>query len=309
MLSRQNSYAGKHLLNLLPTWMHPRFPLVAAQLRTYSALDFQIQAIRESLRNAFSTIYFILLFFIAVVVVGGGRLFGFFLFPAIIVIAPAIILWTIFLFNRLMLITPDMTSEMIAGETERRTWEILLSIPMARYQIILSKFVGLLWNAEPTLTTLMISRIVLLMLMVIERFIFADNTPDLGWMIILALFMAHTPVMEFYALSGLGMMISSMTYTWAANILTRSTWIILRFLPALIFIPYYVDQNNSLSCLVILMLMVPHWTHALFWLLRPDSVETSEFLIMLASIHTLVPAVLGTAGIMLTIHLVDRRWR
>lgn len=296
------------MLKLLPDWLHPRFPLVAYELRHYNQLDYQIQIISENLRKSFSVAYFILLFLVAVALLGGGEIFGFLLFPPIIFITPVVVIWTVFLFYRVILTTPVKTSQMIASEIERNSWEILLSIPMARYQIILSKFAGLVWNAEPALTSIMISRIILLMLLVIERFVFTDSS-SLGLLILMGLLMAHAPLMEFFALAGIGTLISSLTSTWTANILTRVAWVVLRFIPVVVFIPYYVDQDNSLECLLILILMVPHWTHVLFWLLKPDTVETTGFLAIMTSIHFILPAALGTIGLALTIHLVHRRWR
>ncbi len=306
---------NERLLNLLPDWAHPRFPLVANELRQYTDIDFHIQKTSERIRSFFSAIDFLLVTGAITILIGGGRLFGFFVLPLLIFAMPLVFILSEVLFTRLILGAPSKTSQMIAGEIERGTWNIILSTSLPRYQIILSKFAALGWNSEPALVPIILVRILSMGLLVVERYALETHSYTLTDIVIIsigAILVAMMPIFELIAIFGGGLLISAIaSSSWNANILSRSAWIVYRFFTAAIFMLLYVDYSTDqlqITYFLLTLIIFPQWGQILIWLALPTiGTSTSQlevYTMAFGGIYVFLPLSIGFLSLITTTQLV-----
>lgn len=306
---------NERLLNLLPDWAHPRFPLVANELRQYTEIDFQIQKTSQSLRTLFSALDFVLLISATLILFGGGKLFGFFTLPLVFIAAPFVFILSEVLFTRLILGAPSQTSQMIAGEMERGTWDIILSTSLPRYQIILSKFAALGWNSEPALVPILVVRVLFMGLVVVERFVLHTGVIDFVDVVVIGLsgiLVALIPMFELVAFWGIGLLISTLASSpWNANVLSRSTWIVYRAFTAAVFMLMYVGYSAGelqITYILLPLIIVPQWGQVLVWLVLPttgaSAANIGAYGVAFGGLYVILPLSIGVLSLIATTRLV-----
>jgi ABC-type transport system involved in multi-copper enzyme maturation permease subunit len=311
---------NERLLNLLPDWAHPRFPLVANELRQYTDIDFRIKKTSEQLRTLFSALDLVLLISAVLIVIGGGRLFGLFTLPIILFAVPFVFILSEVLFTRLILGAPSQTSQMIAGEIERGTWDIILSTSLPRYQIILSKFVALGWNSEPALVPIIVVRVLFMGLLVVERFVLdmqAFDVVDVFVIGVAGFLVALMPIFELVAFWGVGLLISAVASSpWNANVLIRSTWVVYRAFTAVIFMLLYVGYSAGeleITYILLPLMIVPQWGQILIWLILPTaaagSSELGAYGAAFGGIYIVLPLCMGILALLATTRFVLQNQR
>lgn len=294
----------------LPKWAHPRFPLVANELRRYSPVNVHVVQVRQDFSHILSILNRFFLISTLIILIGGGPVFGFFLLVLTFMLSPVLFMVSEILYTRVLVSIPAQTSEMIAGEIERGTWDIVLATPLPRYQIIFSKFAALFWNAQPALGPILLSRFLLIAYLTTERNIIAKQRftfEEISTLGLVGLLIVFVPLLELWAFSNAGMLISTLTTsTWNSNILSWGAWIFYRTCAAMIFALAYASTDAETLVLLMLIIIFPHWTLLLFWLLLRG--DASSFLMAFGAIYLVVPAIIGLAGLALTITLIKHTW-
>jgi hypothetical protein len=298
------------ILNWLPAWAHPRFPLVANELRKYSPIDLHVAQVHSDLGHALSILNSFLFFSTLILLIGGGSIFGFLLLVITFMLSPVLIMASELLYARVLFGIPAQTSQMIAGEIERGTWEIILSTPLPRHQIVLSKFAALFWNAQPALTPILISRFIGVGYLTLERAAVSSEVfppRQMVNLLLLGLLIAAIPAMELLAFSSVGMLISTLTATsWNANILTWGAWASYRCLAALVFVLVYAGPSTGTLMLLLLCMAFPQWVLLLLWLLLRG--DAHAFLLALGVVYILLPLVIALGSLILNMRLIQRQW-
>ncbi|PJF39008.1 MAG: hypothetical protein CUN55_15615, partial [Phototrophicales bacterium] len=156
------------LLNTLPAWLHPRYPLVAKEIRHLRLIDYRLMQLGYILRMFLRGSSVLLLIIIAIFGIAGTQLGGFILYPFTVFVVVVVIIVGELLFWRVLFSIPFQASDAILGERVRKTWETLLSTPIPRHHIILSKFSALFWNHVYALWPLLVGRCVVIGLLLVE---------------------------------------------------------------------------------------------------------------------------------------------
>ncbi len=289
----------------LPVWAHPRFPLVANELRQFSAIDVRIWQFTERTRFIVPVLVGLLFFSCALISTTGENIFGYLLFPLVVAMAPPAIIVSEILFTRLIISTPARASHMIVGEFERRTWESILSTPLPRYQIVMSKFAALMWNAEHALMPVITLRIILIGFIVIVRLAFDQfGDENLVLLILLGVLVGLMPLFEIYLLSGVGLLVSSRAgSSWYAGLINRSLWMFYRGLTSVVFVLLYTRSDTGLLLTLATLASFPHWLHLVLFIIVPENPDV--YLRVFGSIYVLGPVVTGTIGLLLTVRFAQ----
>jgi ABC-type transport system involved in multi-copper enzyme maturation permease subunit len=252
----------------LPQWAHPRSPLVAIFVRKGSIWDLRIAGYTRMVVRIISNLYAILLIYlpVTVAIIAAGRSFlTLFLFIVLVTLGPVLLITSEVLYLRLWFILPSRTSDMIAGEIERQTWDILLSTPIPRRQIILSKMAAVYWANQPSIIYIWATRFVILFGVFAWRAL-ETNSPIsasplawIGWMV--AIF--WMPFAELFALSSLGLLLSTLARTVRnALLLSLVTQLAFRLLTMAILFAFFVNVSNVL---ILPAALFPQWTFIPFW--------------------------------------------
>lgn len=299
-------------MNTLPVWTHPRFPLVANELRRYNALDFRIAQISFYIRLIFIYSCAGLLVSFPSVMVGLGQFYGLLIFPLIVMLGPVAVVVSELLYTRIIYSLPFQTAQMIAGEIRRGTWDVLLSTPIPRYQIILSKFSAQFWNAEPALIPLLTARITLIGFIVLEGLVFRRTTPNLMTVLnlgTLGLFIALMPVLELYAFTGVGILVSYFAPSVAqATLANWAAWMFYRLSTALLLLSTYLEPSVGIWLTFWgLLLFFPHWGTLLLLIVRWGFAAPNPHWLTYTSVYVILPLTIGSLGLIVTIYLLQRR--
>jgi hypothetical protein len=310
--TKGNGYPVDRWLNLLPDWAHPRFPLVANELRQYNTLDYRIIGFRNQTRTATSIINILLFIILGLLLITGGRaLFGYLLFPFVVIIGPLLILLGEMLLVRTILGIPAQTGRMIAGEITRGTWETILSTPLPRHHLVLSKLAAQFWNAEIVLTPIIITRLLVIGFVTLEGLAF--ETIPLTWRSI-AVFgaagiaVALAPALEIFAFNSIGLLNSLRASSlWNA---TMATWIAVGLYRALVgttFALWFVDPAANWLLVLFMLIVFPHWLQVLIWVLLLIDGSLASFAPLFGVLYVVVPILVGTLSAWLAIWLLQSR--
>ncbi|NDJ87080.1 MAG: hypothetical protein GYB66_14470 [Chloroflexi bacterium] len=288
---------NERLLRLLPDWAHPRFPLVAKELRDYRWLDQRLTRFSRRAQQILAGISGLFAFSLVIVILSGGRLFGFLLLPIVALFAPPVIVFSELLFIWIVIGLPAKTSQMIAGEVESGTWNILLSTPLPRYQIFFSKMAALFWHAEPSLALIVSYRLLLSVFLLVERITLGEQYPSLtsllGSIALIGL-IALLPALELFAFSALGLLVSSVTSSTRNAILF--SWGAIgcyRLITATLFLLLYLAVTPVALLSLGLLATVPAWMLLLLWLLLPDPGNIIGYSLSLGAVYVLLPIATG----------------
>lgn len=261
------------LLKFLPVWAHPRFPLVANALR-HEAGDLGTLDNRRDLRFAVGLINLFLLVGMLIFLLGWGSVFGYLLTVLGIMVVALVVIGIEFLLVRILVSIPAQTSRMIAGEMENGTWEILLSTPLPRYQVILSKFAALFWGAEPVLMPLVMLRGMIVLYVCVERGAFLEKGQSLGMMAArlgVGLLVAVMPLVE---LGGLGSINLGLAMLSGSNrnavVMNWGAWGIWRGGMAVFFSLLMMGAGLQGLMIVVWVALFPQWLVMLFWVMADE---------------------------------------
>ncbi|MBI5931687.1 MAG: hypothetical protein HY862_20425 [Chloroflexi bacterium] len=285
----------------LPGWAHPRFPLVANELRKMTAFDYRIAATSHRLVRLFSVLNPVLLIISFLLVISREATVGFLVYVPLMVIAPLLMLLSESFYLRLLTNARWMAANAIAGEVEHGTWDIIRTVPLPRYQLILSKFAALLWTARPILLQIFISRLVIAIFIGLLRYNL-NNVPltlasalplaGLGLMIVLI------PLLELFVTMCGGLLISATT----PNMRQANLWMLImqglfRMLAGLLFFVLYYNPADFDLIRFFPLLLFPHWELMLLWMWLPVPLTRAHNIGALAGAlalaYVLLPLVVG----------------
>lgn len=292
------------LNKLVPVWAHPRSPLVALSLRTGNIWDYRIARFSDAIMLHLSSIRTILI--IALPILGtilfaaGSQFLSSVLFAAVVILGPLVIVTTELLYLRLWFATPPRSSDLIAGEIQRRTWDIICSTPFPRYQIVIAKLAALFWMALPSLRYIFTMRVIFFILLFIEAGVQRTTSIDgnyAGWVIWLGLLILM-PLLEFTAISSIGLFVSaSVQHVRLSELITLLSQAFSRVVLFAIFITITanISQQWLLSALI-----VPHWTFMPQWF-----TYSSSFILALVLAFGILPLSITIGMIALTVWRVQ----
>lgn len=298
----------------LPEWAHPRFPLVANELRKYGRLNYQSAlASRQWLRRfsymVFNPLIFasLLVFFLLV----DQQVLGTVLYIPIIFVISVTVLIVEWLYARLWIQIPLVASRMINMEIKNGTWDIIRSTPLPRYQLVLSKLAALAWMSESSMRFILVARSTIILMTVFLYFSLRGYSLLIGSVLqfsTVGLLIVVIPLVELIVLAILGLFMSAFIRSPSgANVLSLSAVFVYRGLAALLFSQFFLD-NNALGILFFLMLF-PHWTLLLRWVLLPNitwtTTSASTFILGSLTVYLILPLSLGgilLAGIFWRVH-------
>ncbi len=297
----------------LPGWAHPRFPLVANELRKLTIFDYRIAATSRRLVRLFSILNPVLLIISFVLLISHEVTVGFMVYVPLLFIAPLLMLLSESFYLRLLTNARWMAANAIAGEVEHGTWDIIRTVPLPRYQLIFSKFAALLWTARPALLQIFVSRLVIALFIGLLRYnlnnvslTLVDALPlaALGALIVLM------PLLELFVTMGGGLLISATT----PNIRQANLWMLImqglfRLLTGLLFFVLHYDAADFSLIRFFPLLVFPHWELLLLWMWLPVPLSEADNLNIFAGSLTLayilLPSIVGGLSLWGTIRRVQ----
>lgn len=293
------------LTEKLPIWVHPRSPLVAISLRVGGPWEYRINRLIEFVLEQVVSIWAITLVFLpvigAIIFSAGRQLFSYITFATLALSAPLVVIVSEFLFMRLWLATPIRSSDLIAGEIQRRTWDIIRSTPYPRHQLVLAKFASLGWMAEPTLLYILVMRTIFVFGVFAFRFLEQSSPATPGWLL-WALIMWISPLLEIFAISSIGLFVSSISHTpRQANLVTLISQIGYRLAAIALLVGVFVNFSTAFFAPLIAF---PHW--ALLPFGRND-IYSGPFLAGIVLSFVFLPIGLGVSLLWLTIRRVQNQ--
>ncbi len=297
------------LIDHLPAWLHPRFPLVAKETRYLWAVDFRILQFGDFLSLLIRGSRFIPFMIVVAFLVADIQLLGFLLFPFVIIISTSIILIGELLFWRVMISIPSQASDFIAGERERGTWETLLSTPIPRHQIILSKFSAAFWNNAHALWPLVIGRYVMMVLWLVEGLSLGSlqqttRPQDVGLLFIIGVLFCLTPLIEIGSNAGVGLMASLLsTNRLQIHLGIWFYWLIFRVGAAFAMVGSFSLEGQAANQ-QLGMVLFPHWTLFAIWLNTAHE-QFIGLLVVGGGLYIGLPIVLCIMSLALTIRFVQ----
>ncbi len=248
------------LAKKLPDWAHPRSPVVANSLRAGGLGEYRVNRfiafVLAQVLSIWVIIVVLLPIFGAFLFAAGRQFFSIITFATLILSAPLMVIASEALFIRLWLATPVRSSDLIAGEVQRGTWDIIRSTPYPRHQLVLAKFAALGWMAEPTLSYIVVMRSLFIIGLFSFRFLEVPSSADPGW-IIWALVMWASPLLEIFAIFSIGIFISStVTSPRQSNLLSLISQAGYRLLTIALLIGLFAKFETSFLAPLIAF---PHW--------------------------------------------------
>ena len=248
------------LAKRLPDWAHPRSPLVANSLRIGGLGEYRVNRfiafVLAQVLSIWVIIAILLPIFGAFLFAAGRQFFSIITFATLILSAPLMMIASEALFIRLWLATPGRSSDLIAGEVQRRTWDIIRSTPYPRHQLVLAKFASLGWMAEPTLTYIVVMRSLFILGLFSFRFLEEPSPAGLGW-IIWAIVMWVSPMLEIFAIFSIGIFVSSrVTSPRQSNLLSLISQAAYRLLSVALLISVFAKFDTPFLAPLIAF---PHW--------------------------------------------------
>lgn len=288
----------------LPEWAHPRFPLVANELRKQRSSPHSLAYTSQRALKlfTFALINPVILLGVIILLVSNSRLFGYLLYIPVILVGSVTIFTVEWLYSRMWLQTPITATQMIAREVERHSWDIVRSTPIPRYQIIMSKLAALGWMIEPAMSYILRARILLVFLMMLLYFSLQGYTFWLTSVIqftLIGLAITLIPLIEIFVLACIGLSASSLiNSTWQANFLSLGLAMAYRLVSALVFTIFFLD-STILAPGFLPLLVFPHWTLLIHWFSLPGPAwtthsETVRFIGGVALTYLLIPGLFGT---------------
>lgn len=247
-----------------------------------------------------------------IVMIGLGRFYSLLVFPLLVMMGPVAFILSELLYSRLLYALPSQTAHMVAGEIQHRTWDVLLSTPIPRYQIILSKVSAQFWSTEPALLPVIVSRMAFVGFVVVEGLAFRREAPALTTVLnlsTLGLLIALMPALELYAFTGLGILISYLAHSVSqATLANWGLWILYRIGTAVLLLTTYVEPSTEEWMTYLgLLLFFPHWAALVVLILGWGFAAPNPYWLTFSSIYVFLPLTIGTLGLILTIHLLQRR--
>ncbi|MBZ0318203.1 MAG: hypothetical protein K8L91_17415 [Anaerolineae bacterium] len=285
----------------LPGWAHPRFPLVANELRKLSIFDYRIAATSHRLVRLFSILNPILLIISFILLISHEVTVGFMVYIPLLFIAPLLMLLSESFYLRLLTNARWMAAHAIAGEVEHGTWDIIRTVPLPRYQLIFSKFAALLWTAQPTLLQIFVSRLVIALFIGLLRYNLNNVTLTLADALplaLLGLMIVLMPLLELFVTMSGGLLISATT----PNIRQANLWMLImqglfRMLTGLLFFVLHYDAADFSLIRFFPLLIFPHWELMLLWMWLPVPLSKADqlnyFATPLILAYVLLPLIVG----------------
>lgn len=297
------------LLDILPAWLHPRYPLVAKETRHLRSVDYRILQLGNLLHAALKGSTILIGILLMVFVVAGQQLAGFILYPFTIVISGSVVIVGELLFLRVLASIPPQVGDFIAGERERRTWDTLLSTPIPRYQIIVAKFSAIFWNNIHALWPLMLGRSIMIALLFVEHIaLTTGEVPiqlgDAALMLVVGLIVCVAPLAELGSVAGIGLLASMRTTNRIhVSLLVWLYWTLYRAGAALAMgsgVTFSTQQVSEQLGLIV----VPHWTLYYIWIDTPYR-DQAHLLQMGGGFYLILPLILCIMCLVLTIRFVQ----
>lgn len=292
-----------------PNWMHPRFPLVANEVRTFRPVDFRIVQLSTRFLAVAPIISALLFLGVLGSILADGKLFGFLLFPVAVLVVPANLVFAEFLRLRVLVSIPSHSAQMIAGEIERGTWDPLLTTPIPRHHIILSKFSAILWNNSHAIGSMLIAQGVIAAFVLTEGLILGAESfsaHSLPILLLISLLIIFLPFFEIMAVAAMGLLISllmgaptpSNTFTWGA-------WLTYRICTGLFFLVAMVGTPKGILVWLGLSLGLPYWLHLYVWVESGSLADLEQFSLLISILYLLLPSLLTMISLALTIGMVQ----
>jgi hypothetical protein len=294
--------------NRVPRWAQPRSPLVAIALRSAGLWDYRISQYTTQVLRLLANSWVIVVLFLPVfliILLADSQFTSVIGLGVLLLLTPLIVLSTELLYGRLWLATPTRTSEMIAGEIQRQTWDIFRSTPFPRYQLVLGRLAALWWMAEATMLYILAWRGVFILGLLITRHL--GNTLEtgldspghiLGWLSY-CLFLIFLPFSEIFAVSALGLYISShQTNVRQANLMSLLAQISYRLLSVSLIIGILGSIRVQWLWLGVLF---PQWVFVPVW---GGFTYTPRLVLALCLGGLILPALIGSISLYLTIRQV-----
>lgn len=297
----------------LPGWAHPRFPLVANELRKLSIFDYRIAATSHRMVRLFSILNPVLLIISFALLISHETTVGFMVYVPLLGIAPLLMLMSESFYLRLLTNARWMAGNAIAGEVEHGTWDIIRTIPIPRYQLIFSKFAALLWTAQPVLLQIFLSRLVIALFIGLLRYNLNNVTLTLADALpltVLGLMIVLMPLLELFVTMSGGLLISATT----PNMRQANLWMLImqgsfRLLTGMLFFVLHYDAADFSLIHFFPLMIFPHWELMLLWMWLPiplsESASVGHFATPLILAYLLLPLIVGGLSLWSTIRRVQ----
>lgn len=294
------------MIDRLPYWAHPRSPLVAISLRKVSSWDSRVHLYTNTVLDLLVHFAWILIvsvpFFALVFYLGGQRFFSLFTFTILGFFGPLMLVSSEFLYIRLWLGMPTRTSDMIAGEVERQTWDIMRSTPFPRHQLVLSKVAALGWMMGAELRFIFIMRILFFSLLFLIRLTEDNATPQpylfgyFVWLICLILI----PFFEIFMIGALGLFISANAESpRQANLISLLAQTTYRFISVGLLFFFFLESTTRA---VLPALLFPQWVFIPIW---HQTDYSSQLVVGIAIVFIVLPFLMGTTMLWATVRHIQ----
>lgn len=302
----QVNFMRNHWHNKLPSWARPRAPLVAISLRMGGMWDYRFARFAEQTSNLFIHFWFLpIIFFPAtllLLILAEQPLLLFLWYLILILLAPVVAITSEIIYARLWLAMPYRTSSMIAGEVERRTWDIFRTIPYPRHQIVLGKVAALGWLGKTSLVYITLTRLIFFGGLIAVRAVESDHPlADIAvgwgiWWMVLVLM----PLLETYAIACLGLFISAVSNSSRqASLIGMTSQLLYRLLSVGLFFSLLPSFQ---TIWVVPGLLVPQWIFSPFWV---EEIYSTQFVVSLVLAFIGLPILVGSVALWGTIRVVD----
>lgn len=299
----------ERLIDTLPTCLHPRFPLVANELRAYRRLDIRIAQLSQRFVIASRSLSIILMLAVGGAVLVGPRLFGFLLFPVTVVVVPLALVVSELLLLRSILSIPSLSAQMIAGEIEQGTWDPLLSTPLPRYQIILSKFSALLWNSAHVFAPLLGLRVIAVSLILVEGLTleYAPVAGQSGLVVTaLCVLIVVLPLVELTFAAATGLLMSFIALSSRqANGLAWSAWLFYRLGSGIRLATLLTTLRLETLPFVAVMVTAPHLLIVANWVQLDLVAQLGHYSMAIGLLYGVVPVLLGIISLVVVVAMVQ----
>jgi hypothetical protein len=303
----------KRLPGWIPQWVHPRFPLVANELRKRLPVGYATARTTGRVsRLLVILVYPALALSLILLIFGGARIFGLMLYVPTIVISVIIILTVEWLYFRLWINVPLFAAQMVTHEVRDHTWDIIRSLPVPRYQIVMSKLAAVWWLVNSSMLYVIMSRLLMVGMIIALYFSltgasFSEQNELRATL--LGLGIALIPLAEFFLLAVIGLTISALvTVDWVSTAVSLSTSLIYRLLTTLMFNTFFLQGDVRDPVLLFPLVLFPHWTLLFFWLLVVrSSLDTTPavFSAGVGTIYLFFPLTVGIVLLFFTIRRVQ----
>jgi ABC-type transport system involved in multi-copper enzyme maturation permease subunit len=299
----------ERLIDTLPNWLHPRFPLVANELRAYRRLDIRIEQLGQRLLSVSPGFTILVLMAAGGAIITGPRLFGFLLFPVTVVMVPFMLVLSELLLLRGAVSIPPLSAQMIAREIENGTWEPLLSTPLPRYQILLSKFSALLWNNAHIVWPIIVMRILAVCLILVEGFTLeldAIYTQSPFGLLALGTLIIVQPLIELAVFAAVGLLLSLVAISsQQASGLAWGVWLFYRLGAGLMLTTSTLTITLSTLPALALMTGAPHASVVVVWLEQEP--DLARYIITIGATYSLAPLLVGILSLVVLLGMVQYR--